>query len=111
MKRLHIVVTMDPEQLNHVFKALADPTRRRIIDQLRDRPGQSLFELCAGAVADGLPVLSRQAVTQHLDILERAGLVRVEWAGRTKLHALELEPLREAATLWLGQYLEEGDDR
>jgi DNA-binding transcriptional ArsR family regulator len=111
MKHLHIVATMDSEQLNHIFKALADPTRRRIIDRLRERPGQSLFELCAGSVAEGMPVLSRQAVTQHLDILERAGLVRVAWAGRTTLHALELVPMRAAAAQWLGQYLEEGDDR
>lgn len=109
MKHLHIDA-MDADQLDRIFKALADPTRRRIIDRLRERPGQSLFELCAAAVADGTAVLSRQAVTQHLDMLEKAGLVQVEWSGRTKLHSLELGPLREAATAWLGRHLQEGEE-
>lgn len=108
MKHLHIAA-MDADQLDRIFKALADPTRRRIIDRLRERAGQSLFELCAASVAEGMPVLSRQAVTQHLDMLEKAGLVRVEWSGRTKLHALDLGPLQEAAATWLGQHLQDGE--
>ena len=51
--------------------------------------------------------MSRQAVSQHLDVLEKAGLVRIEWAGRTKLHTLELEPLRAAERTWLGRHLAE----
>ena len=97
---------MDAEQLDRIFKAIADPTRRRIVDRLAARPNQSLFELCAAAVAEGQPVLSRQAVSQHLDMLEKAGLVSVSWAGRTKLHRLELEPLRAAQAAWLGRYLD-----
>lgn len=104
MKRLH--VNMDGEQLDRIFKALADPTRRRIVDRLAARPNQSLFEICAGAVAEGQVALSRQAVSQHLDMLEKAGLVSVNWSGRTKLHALELGPLRAAQAAWLGRYLD-----
>ncbi|MDF1504195.1 helix-turn-helix domain-containing protein [Roseisolibacter sp. H3M3-2] len=96
---------MTDEELDRVFKALGDPTRRRIIDRLRERPEQSLFELCAGAAADGGVALSRQAVTQHLDLLERAGLVRVAWAGRTKLHSLDLGPLHAAVAQWLRPHL------
>lgn len=96
---------MEPEQLDAIFKALADPTRRRIVDRLAARGGQSLFELCAGAVAEGQSAMSRQAISQHLDVLENAGLIAVEWAGRTKLHSLELAPLRAAQVAWLGRYL------
>lgn len=96
---------MTPDELDALFKALADPTRRRIVDRLEERPDQSLFELCAGAVAEGQPVMSRQAVSQHLEVLEKAGLVRVTWAGRTKLHRLEQGPLRAAQKAWLGRLL------
>ena len=96
---------MDADQLDLVFKALSDPTRRRLIDRLALRPGQSLFELCAASVAEGQAPMSRQAVSQHLEMLEKAGLVKVEWSGRTKLHSLELGPLRQAQAAWLGRYL------
>ena len=96
---------MTPEALDAIFKALADPTRRRIVDRLAARSDQSLFELCAGAVAEGQPALTRQAVSQHLEVLEKAGLISVTWAGRTKLHRLELEPLKAAQAAWLGRYL------
>lgn len=96
---------MTPDELDVLFKALADPTRRRIVDRLAERPDQSLFELCAAAVAEGQPVLSRQAVSQHLEVLEKAGLIRVTWSGRTKLHRLELAPLKAAQKAWLGRHL------
>jgi Predicted transcriptional regulators len=99
---------MDADRLDRIFKALADPTRRRIVDRLRERPNQSLFELCAASVAEGAPPLSRQAVSQHLDMLEKAGLVRVSWSGRTKLHALDPGPLHQAVDAWLGRHLQEG---
>jgi DNA-binding transcriptional ArsR family regulator len=96
---------MDEEGLDHVFTALADVTRRRIIDYLRDENEQSLFQICTQLIiasqATGGKGLSRQAVSQHLDILERAGLVRVSWSGRTKLHSIDLKPLQEATNLWL----------
>ena len=96
---------MTDDELDRVFKALGDPTRRRIIDSLSERPEQSLFELCAGLASESGPALSRQAVTQHLDLLEKAGLVRVEWAGRTRMHSLELGPLRAAVSHWLRHHL------
>ncbi|MCP8883828.1 helix-turn-helix domain-containing protein [Devosia sp. XJ19-1] len=98
-------MSMDADQLDRIFKALADPTRRGLVDRLATRPGQSLFELCAAAVADGQPAMSRQAVSQHLDMLEKAGLVQVTWVGRTKLHTLDLTPLRAAQAAWLGRHM------
>ncbi|MBI1354559.1 MAG: helix-turn-helix domain-containing protein [Acidobacteria bacterium] len=96
---------MDAEQLDQVFKALADPTRRRIIDRLREQPDQSLFQICAASVAQGGVALSRQAITQHLDMLQKAGLIQVRWAGRTKIHSLNLHPLQKAVDLWLRKHL------
>jgi len=93
------------EELDRVFKALGDPTRRRIIDRLRERPEQSLFEICTHLFAEDGTALSRQAITQHLDMLQKAGLLRVEWSGRTKLHSLDPDPLREAVNLWLRSHL------
>uniref|UniRef100_UPI003BAB02E0 ArsR/SmtB family transcription factor n=1 Tax=Stappia sp. TaxID=1870903 RepID=UPI003BAB02E0 len=98
---------MDSEQLDRVFKALADPTRRRIVEQLREGPAQSLFQICATVSANQTAPISRQAISQHLEMLGRAGLLRVSWSGRTKLHALELAPLREAAEHWLLRQLRE----
>lgn len=96
---------MNDDELDRIFKALGDPTRRGIIDRLRERPKQSLFEICARSAAEGGTALSRQATTQHLDLLEKAGLVHVEWSGRTKLHSLDLGPLREAVDAWLRKHL------
>ncbi len=98
---------MTPEQTDLVFKALADPTRRRIVERLRERPEQSLFEICADTVAGGEKVLSRQAVSQHLDVLEQAGLVSVRWSGRTKLHRLETGPLTAALSGWVEKIVKE----
>jgi DNA-binding transcriptional ArsR family regulator len=93
------------DELDRIFKALGDPTRRRIIDRLRKRPAQSLFEICALSAAEDGTALSRQAITQHLDMLQNAGLVRVEWSGRTRIHSLDPGPLREAVHLWLRKHL------
>lgn len=96
---------MTDDDLDRIFKALGDPTRRRIMDRLRARPRQSLFEICAHSFAqDGAP-LSRQAVTQHLDTLEKAGLIRIEWSGRTKFHSLNPGPLQQAVEQWLHSHL------
>jgi DNA-binding transcriptional ArsR family regulator len=105
---LHIEA-MDAEHLDRVFKALADPIRRRIIDRLQEKPNQSLFQICALATAEGERAISRQAVSQHLDMLEKAGLVRISWSGRTKVHSLDLKPLRSVAKIWLGKHLDEGE--
>lgn len=97
---------MTDDELDRVFKALGDPTRRRIIARLRTRQRQSLFEICALSVAEDGSTISRQATTQHLDLLEKAGLVRVEWMGRTKLHSLDIVPLRGAVDFWLREQLQ-----
>jgi DNA-binding transcriptional ArsR family regulator len=83
-----------------VFKALADPTRRAILDELRERDDQTLFELCGRlAVKHGLGS-SRQAISQHLDVLEEAGLVTTRRQGRYKFHRLDTTPLRAIAERW-----------
>jgi len=102
---------MTDDELDRVFKALGDPTRRRIMDRLRERPDQSLFEICAlSAAQDGI-ALSRQAITQHLDMLHEAGLVRIAWSGRTRIHSLDTGPLQDAAEQWLRHHLKTGEAR
>ncbi|HKF86396.1 MAG TPA: metalloregulator ArsR/SmtB family transcription factor [Candidatus Limnocylindrales bacterium] len=87
--------------MGDVFRALADPTRRAIVDALADRDGQTLFELCARLSMQASRVTTRQAVSQHIDVLEDAGLVRVRREGRYKFHSLDLEPLASAVARWL----------
>jgi DNA-binding transcriptional ArsR family regulator len=84
-----------------VFKALADPTRRALLDELLDRDGQTLFELCGRlAVRHGLGS-TRQAVSQHLEVLVEAGLVRTRRQGRYKFHELDTSPLQQIVDRWL----------
>jgi DNA-binding transcriptional ArsR family regulator len=83
-----------------VFKALADPTRRVILDELQERSGQTLFELCGRLFARHGLTSSRQAVSQHLDVLEAAGLVRTRREGRYKFHDLDTAPLRTITERW-----------
>jgi DNA-binding transcriptional ArsR family regulator len=83
-----------------VFKALADPTRRAILDELQARNGQTLFELCARLISRHGLGSSRQAVSQHLDVLEAAGLVRTRREGRYKFHDLDTSPLRAVVDRW-----------
>lgn len=100
---------MDDDELDNVFKALGDPIRRRILDRLAKRPGQSLFEICVAAVTEDGRSLSRQTISQHLDMLERAGLIQTHWSGRTKLHTFNDAPLRKAAGAWLNKHLKKGN--
>jgi DNA-binding transcriptional ArsR family regulator len=83
---------------DRVFKALADPTRRRLLDLLHRENGQTLTALSAGMD------MTRQAVTQHLQLLEEANLVAVVWQGREKLHYLNPVPLHEIAARWIGKF-------
>jgi DNA-binding transcriptional ArsR family regulator len=83
-----------------VFKALSDPTRRAILDELRDRDGQTLYELCVRLITNHGSSSTRQAVSQHLDVLEAAGLVTTRREGRFKFHHLDTAPLREIAERW-----------
>ena len=84
-----------------VFKALADPTRRRILDELVERDGQTLFEICARLLTKHGLGLTRQAISQHLAVLESAGLVVPRRQGRYKFHDLNTEPLEHIVTRWL----------
>ncbi len=84
-----------------VFKALADPTRRTILDELTDRDGQTLFEICARLATKHGLASSRQAISQHLDLLEAAGLVVTRRAGRYKFHDINTAPLEPIVQRWL----------
>jgi DNA-binding transcriptional ArsR family regulator len=95
---------MQDEQLDQILKALAHPERRRILSSLQRRPEQSLFEICVAALGENEQPLSRQTVSQHLDMLERAGLIETTWKGRTKAHSIKLGPLRAAIRLLLKHY-------
>jgi len=83
-----------------VFKALADPTRRVILDELQERGGQTLFELCVRLTARHGLSSSRQAISQHLAVLESAGLVITRREGRYKYHELDTAPLRTIVERW-----------
>jgi DNA-binding transcriptional ArsR family regulator len=87
--------------LDKVFGALADATRRQILVELAERDGQSLYELCVRLIMLRKISMTRQAISKHLAILEDAGLIRVEWSGRQKLHHLNAQPLEKAAGGWL----------
>jgi len=84
-----------------VFKALADPTRRAILDELHDRNGQTLYELCVRLTTKYGLGSTRQAVSQHLDVLEAAGLVITRREGRYKFHELDTAPLRAVTERWI----------
>ena len=81
-----------------IFKALADGSRRQLLDRLHKKNGQSLGDLCAGLE------MSRQAVAKHLAILEDANLVAVQWAGREKLHFINPVPINGIAERWIGKF-------
>ena len=84
-----------------VYRALADPTRRKLLDELAERNGQTLFELCARLATKHQLGSTRQAISQHLDVLEQAGLVRSRREGRYKFHDLDTGPLERIAGRWL----------
>ena len=83
-----------------LFRALADETRRVILDELTERDGQSLFELCSRLTMRHGITSTRQAISQHLAVLEEAGLVTSHKDGRTKLHHLDTTPLQDIARRW-----------
>jgi uncharacterized protein YndB with AHSA1/START domain/DNA-binding transcriptional ArsR family regulator len=83
---------------DEVFRALADPSRRQLLDMLNTRNGQTLRELCAGLE------MARQSVSKHLAVLEAANLVTTVWRGREKLHHLNAEPINAIADRWINRY-------
>ena len=87
--------------MGDVFKALADPTRRTILDELTAKDGQTLFEICARLATKHQMASSRQAISQHLDVLEDAGLITTRREGRYKFHHLNTKPLRLVVSRWL----------
>ena len=84
--------------MDKVFKALADASRRQLLDRLRTENGQTLGQLCAHLD------MTRQAVTKHLAVLEEANLVVVVWRGREKLHYLNPVPIHEITERWIGKF-------
>jgi DNA-binding transcriptional ArsR family regulator/uncharacterized protein YndB with AHSA1/START domain len=86
------------EEMDGVFRALADPSRRQLLDSLNERSGQTLRELCAGLE------MARQSVSKHLAVLEEANLVTTVWRGREKLHYLNAAPVNAIADRWISQY-------
>ena len=81
-----------------VFKALADRSRRLLLDRLYRNNGQSLGDLCEGLQ------MSRQAVAKHLGVLEEANLITVQWAGREKLHFINPVPINQISERWIGKF-------
>jgi len=84
--------------MDAVFRALADESRRELLDRLHRKNGQTLGELCEGLE------MSRQAVTKHLGILEDANLVSTQWRGREKLHFINPVPINDIAERWIGKF-------
>jgi DNA-binding transcriptional ArsR family regulator len=84
--------------MDKVFKALADASRRQLLDRLRAENGQTLGELCEHLK------MTRQAVTKHLKLLEAAQLVVTMWRGREKLHFLNPVPIHQIADRWIGKF-------
>jgi DNA-binding transcriptional ArsR family regulator len=89
---------MESADMDSVFKALADPSRRELLDRLRADNGQTLGQLCARLA------MTRQAVSKHLAVLEEANLVAVVRRGREKLHYLNPVPIHEIGERWIGKF-------
>ncbi len=87
-----------PRKTDLLFKALADPTRRKLLDLLHAQDGQTLNELCEHLD------MTRQGATQHLDLLEAANLVVTTWRGREKLHFLNPVPLQAIYERWIAKF-------
>jgi DNA-binding transcriptional ArsR family regulator len=93
-----IIIAAVPTDVDKVFRALADPSRRELLDLLRAENGQTLSELC------GHLEMSRQGVSKHLALLEDANLVVTIWRGREKLHYLNPVPINDIYERWIGKY-------
>ena len=98
MQPIRCIIRSVDADTDKVFKALADASRRQLLDRLHADNGQTLGQLCAHLD------MTRQAVTKHLAVLEEANLVAVLWRGREKLHYLNPVPIHEIAERWIGKY-------
>ena len=87
--------------MSDLFEALVAPARRAILDELCERDGQTLFEICTRLTMKHGLTLTRQAISQHLDVLESAGLIKTRREGRYKYHHLDTTPLEAVAKRWL----------
>lgn len=87
--------------MSDVFEALVAPARRAILDALSERDGQTLFEICSRLTMTHNLTLTRQAISQHLDVLEAAGLLTTKREGRFKYHYLDTTPLNAIVQRWL----------
>lgn len=88
----------NPNNLDHIWKALSDPTRREILDLLRDGPRQTT------EIVDNFPNLSRFGVMKHLDVLRDAGLVNTRSEGRRRINSLNVSPIRQIMERWISKY-------
>lgn len=88
--------------MSDVFEALANPARRAVLDELRERDGQALFEICGRLTMKHNINMTRQAISQHIQVLEEAGLISTERKGRYKYHYLQTGPLQAIVDRWLG---------
>jgi DNA-binding transcriptional ArsR family regulator len=86
------------KEIDKVFKALADPSRRELIDRLHAKNGQTLSELCKKLD------MARQSVTQHLNLLEEANLISIQWKGRQKLHYFNPLPIHDIYERWIRKF-------
>lgn len=91
----------DDWRLDAIFQALADATRRMILDELAKRDDQALFEICVRLIDHHGLSLTRQAISKHLGVLEEAGLIVTRWEGRTKLHSSNVRKAGAAIGRWL----------
>jgi DNA-binding transcriptional ArsR family regulator len=88
------------KEIDRVFKALADPSRRELLDRLHEKSGQTLTDLCGGLA------MRRQSVAQHLQLLEDANLIVIQWHGREKLHYFNPVPIHEIYRRWIRKFEE-----
>lgn len=96
-----VTYTCGVDTLDSVFKALADPSRRLLLDRLRDDDGQTL-----SALVEALPDMTRFGVMKHVKVLTEAGLIVTEKVGREKFHYLNAVPIREIHDRWISTYAE-----
>lgn len=97
---MHLPIVDEVDRNAELFRALSDPTRRLILDELTERSGQTLFEICSRLANRHQIGSSRQAVSQHLDLLESAGLLHSRREGRYRIFELDTTPLRAITARW-----------